>query len=192
MKLCIPLLALVVILPMSLRGQAGGNNLEGCINPNAIAEALTKLHKSNWRDVSLDQLRAIWPAELAGKDCDPGGCRDVWSEDRIISGHCQCCATFTFRIQGVEAKPRTEWLDNIVINYRSRQRSKLVVTARKFAAALGLRQDALDTVGTDSVQNFHWETSGGPGRELSAIELRFVREGHEWELYLNSGQNIAE
>jgi hypothetical protein len=186
------LLVIALIFAPTACGYAGSAGLDGCTNPDAIAMALAKLHEADWRDVSLDQLRSIWPTELDGKDCDPGGCRDVWSEDRIISGHCQCCATFMFKTQGSEAMPRTEWLDNVVINYSMQRRVELVAVAKTFAAALGLRQTDLETIGRDPVQIFHWETTGRQGRELSGIELLLTDEGTRWELYLNSGQNITE
>jgi|SRR6185437_6240157 len=120
-------LSSVVVLALATAMSSGPTSahLQGCVEPTAISAALAKLHASDWRIVSLDQLRSIWPTELAGKDCNPAGCSDVWSADRIINGRCQCCATFFFKVQGNKARPRTQWLDNLVINYSAPQRAEL-------------------------------------------------------------------
>jgi hypothetical protein len=80
----------------------------------------------------------------------------------------------------------------MIINYSSRRRSETVAVAKNFAAALGLGKGELDSVGKDSVQDFHLDKVGRNGRELCASELRFTHQGDLWELYLNSGQNIPE
>ena len=119
-------LSSVVVLALATAMSSGPTSahLQGCVEPTAISAALAKLHASDWRIVSLDQLRSIWPTELAGKDCNPAGCSDVWSADRIINGRCQCCATFFFKVQG-NKQSRTQWLDNLVINYSAPQRAEL-------------------------------------------------------------------
>lgn len=184
----------VVLLTISLPacGQSAKGSLEGCEDPAVVSVALANLHRYNWQSVSLDQLRSIWPVDIDGQECDPGGCRSVWCKDRIISGHCQCCASFSFRIQGTKDKPRTVWLDNMVINYSSSGRAEVVAAAKMFARALGLGTSELETVGRDSVQSFDWKTNGKAGYEVSAIGLQFIDAGTHWELRLSSSQNIPE
>jgi hypothetical protein len=62
----------VMILATTTVVTPKSSDLEGCLDANAIVTALAKLHDTDWKSLSLDQLRSIWPAELDGKDCTLG------------------------------------------------------------------------------------------------------------------------
>ena len=183
------LLFAIISLVGPLSGATATPRLEGCADAPEIAKALAKLEEKDWQEVSLAQLRPIWPTELVGLSCDSDVCHSVWSKDRIIGGHCQCCATFSFKVQAGENGPRNAQLDEVIINYAALQREEIVAIAKAFAKASGLGAADLATVGRDSVQNFHWSSLRGKHQELSGIEVRISREGRVWELYLNWGRN---
>lgn len=186
------LVAAIGICLISISGQISERPLEGCADPGTIRMELAKLHQMDWRTLSLDRLRAEWPGEIEGKECDPTGCREVWKRDRIIGGHCECCTVWSFRIQGTAASPRTEWLDNLIINYAVTQRARAVEVTREFAAALGASAADVQQINAESEQTLHWETSSPRGRELSALAVRIEQSGNKWEIYLNSAQNIPK
>jgi hypothetical protein len=184
--------AVIVLFWIKVDGQAGDRPLKGCARPEVLRTALANLHTLNWRTVSLDQVRSAWPAQLTGKECDSGGCREVLAQDRIISGHRECCAVFSFRVQGTHDQPRTEWLDNVIVTYSVMQPLRAVELAKTFADAMGLGPAEAGHIAIDSAPHFHWDTVGARGPELSAIEVRINQRGDLWEIYLNSAQNLPK
>ncbi|MGH9906914.1 MAG: hypothetical protein ACRD8U_15190 [Pyrinomonadaceae bacterium] len=166
--------------------------LEGCPDPNAVEALLTRIRDSNWQHMPLERLRSVWPTELTDIECDSKVSRSLISHNRVINGHCQCCATFSFKIPQNQGAARIEQLDSVIFNYSARHRDELVGIAKKFARAAGLRQGELKIVGRDSEQSFQWEATKGGKRNLYTLELHFSRQGRLWELYFNSGWNIIE
>jgi hypothetical protein len=185
-------LALTTCLMACLGDAKATPHLEGCANASEIAKPLATLAARDWRQVSLGELRQVWPTELAGLNCDSDVCHSVWSKDRIISGQCECCATFSFKVQSGESGSRREQLDEVIINYSIMQRDQIVVVAKEFAVASGLKDADVATIGRDPVQNFHWTSPRGKDQELSGIELRINHRGRLWELYFNWGRNLVE
>lgn len=173
-------------------GAPNGRPLEGCPAPAAISSALAILHPANWHNITLAHLRSIWPTEIAGIDCKPQGCTAAWSKDRIIRGRCECCANFLFKIEMSRGKPRTESLENVVINYTTRERDDIVTVATEFAKALGVKEPELKNIAKGPYHHFGWVTTTSRGREVTSVSLRITREGHLWHLNLNSSQNIPE
>ena len=186
------LAAATVMIPLTVATQVSFRRLLGCASAEAIRTGLAKLHSADWRSLSLEQVRSMWPTELAGKDCDPAGCRDVWAMDRIISGQCECCAVFDFMLQGTATTPQTEWLNDITIIYSVAQRARAVDLARSFAGALGARAADVQSIGAASVQSFDWETASRRGPELSSIEVRIQQQSDRWEIHLNGAQNVPK
>ena len=169
---------------------ANSGRLEDCLNPDVITKALVKLHNTNWRELTLEQLWDIWPTELHYEECTPGGCKIVESQDRIINGVCQCCAVFLFDKQGTKEKQLTQGLGSIFIYYASAQQSELVDVAKMFANAFGIEEEDLKNIGQDPMQNFGWETTDEVGR----ITLNFEKSEHIWVLSLSlyGSQNIEK
>lgn len=166
-------------------------SFEGCGSPDRISIALGKLHELDWQNVSLEQVRSVWPSEVAGKECEPGGCPLAWTPDRVISGTCECCTTFSFKTRGTESKPRTEWLEAIIINHAAPSRAEIVSIAKKFAGALGLAPSQVRTIGVISEDDFYWDTPGGVS-QMAAINIRIHSVKNRWQLYLNASQNIQK
>lgn len=166
--------------------------LEGCGSPDRISIALGKLHGLDWHKVSLEQVRSVWPSEVAGKECDPGGCSLAWVPDRIISGTCECCTTFSFKTRGTESVPRTEWLEAIIINHAAPRRAEIVAIAQKLGGALGLSPSQVRTIGDAPEQDFHWETGDGVSGRMTSIVIRVYSIKNRWQLYLNAAQNIPK
>jgi hypothetical protein len=175
--------ALVLLLPAIPRPAAPP--LEGCPTEAAIASGMAKLAADDWTSVSLAKLRTIWPTELSGLDCDADACRTVWSKDRIIGGHCECCSTFAFTIHQKDDGKRVDQLEEVILNYSVAERDLLVEAAKKIVGAAGLNATELATLGSTEEQDFHWAAGK---KELSTIELRFKHEGNVWELFLNWGR----
>jgi len=145
---------------------------------------MAKLTADDWNSISLAKLRTVWPTELSGLDCDAEVCRTVWSQDRIIAGHCECCSTFAFTIHQKNGGKRVEQLEGVILNYSTDERDSLVEAAKRIIGAAGLDAINLATVGSADEQDFHWAADE---KELSTIEVRFKREGRVWELFLNWG-----
>lgn len=191
MKL-ISLLCTMLVLTTFPTKPSADRPLEGCVDPNAIAALLAKIGETGWQGISFERLQSLWPTELADIECDSNVGRSVMSRDRIIKGHCQCCATFSFKVRTKQDEARSEQLDGVIINYSASRRDELVGVAKKFASASGLRQAELKTVGLGSEQSFQWETTKGKERGLYTLELRFTRQARLWELYFSSGWNKIE
>jgi hypothetical protein len=169
-------LTAILILVLPVGGKAANNILEGCVDPDIIAEALSKLHNTNWRTLTLDQLQDIWPKELSYLECTPGGCKTVWSMDRIISGRCQCGALFNF----------TELLSSAFIYYASTQRSELITVAKKYGSALGIEEEDLKTMGQDATQYFFWEKEN----EVGGRNYHFEKEEQNWMFSIYIGKSL--
>lgn len=185
--LCVTILAVLLVAP----GTAAPR-LEGCLTESAIASAAAKLAQEDWHNVSLANLRTIWPTELSGLNCEADVCHSVWSMDRIIGGECQCCATFAFKIHQTDGGTRVEQLDEVVLNYSAADRDQLVQATKKIVSAVGLSGTDLATIGSADEQNFHWANTTGGERKMSTIEVRFKHEGEVWKLFLNWGRIPVE
>ena len=158
---------------------------EGCYDPLDISKALSKIHITDWQNMSLEQLRKIWPTELAYKECNEGRCECVWSMDRIIKGKCQCCALFNFDIQGTKTEPLTEKLGSFIIYYVNATREELIANTKIFVHALGYNDNVLNKIGLDNDQFFSWEATDVVG----SINLRINEIDNKWVLYLYCSQH---
>jgi hypothetical protein len=183
-------LGAILILAASMNGQAGGNRLAGCSDPEALAAALVKLHETDWRDLSLAGIQAIWPTHLEPLDCGAEDCRSVLSQGRTIQGHCVCCEVFEFELKPDEDNSRGGQLHNVIIHYTTQQRKETVGVAKKFAKAMGLSDAEVATVGDDRIQNFGWWNTRQNQIEHFGMEIHFIRQGHLWELYLAMGRDV--
>lgn len=190
MTLC-RLFSLAVLMLISARS-LGADYPEGCLDPNAIAGGLEKLGGIGWQNVSLQRLRSIWPTELDGLDCNSAVCQSVWSKDRIIKGHCECCTTFYFDVERSANAPKVEKLQNIIINYTGKSREEIVAVARSLATASGLRKSDATTIGDDALGNFSWKSRGEENKELYGLEVRFTSQGALWELYFNLARHTID
>lgn len=190
MRLC-TVFALAILVPM-LGSSQGPNQPEGCLDPNAIAGALERIREVGWQNVSLQRLRSIWPRELDALDCDTEVCHSVWSKDRIIKGHCQCCTTFFFEVHHNPDGSRGEKLQNIIINYTGHRREEIVAAARGLARASGLGKSDLATLGNNPIHNFSWQSTRGDEKDLYGVEVRFTRQGRLWELYFNISRYMID
>lgn len=178
---------LFFVLP-TIGKDVSNSKLEGCLDPKEITESLIKLHNTNWRELNLEQLWNIWPTELHYEECNPGGCKTVVSQDRIINGICQCCGVFLFDKQGTKEEPLTKGLGSIIIYYASTQRSELVAIAKMFAGAFEIKEEDLKTIGRDPMQNFGWETTD----DVGGITLTFENIEHIWVLNLYARQKVEK
>jgi hypothetical protein len=164
-----------VVLPES-------NRLEGCQDPQLTASALAKLRSVPWRDISLDRLRAMWPGQVDGLDCDADHCTSLWTKGRIISGHCECCELFYFGTDGMEAMSGKQRLDAVVINYSTSSRAEAIETAKLYAKAVGVPMNLAPGIGNHGTNEFSWD--GSTSGESAYLNVKFRRTGALWTLNL--------
>jgi hypothetical protein len=161
---------------------ASGSRLEGCPDPDAIANGLSKLEHTDWQELSSAQVRAIWPTSLISVACESEkGCRMFGSSGRIIEGKCECCETFDFALKH-DAADQDE-LKGIIIHYSAPDREEVVSVARKFARAVGLPDSKIAAVGKSKSQKFRWESSRGSSTDRD-LELEFTRVSNVWDAYV--------
>jgi hypothetical protein len=162
-------------------GGAPSGRLEGCPDTSVTAEALARLQQVDWTAVSIAKLRATWPTNLGGLDCDVEGCTSLWHKGRIISEHCECCETFYFEVDGGKGKPRREQLDALVINYSAPSRDDVVAVAKDFATAVGVPVAKLESIGREQSNEFSWDGRLPGG--LSLVSVKLLPLKNLWTLY---------
>jgi hypothetical protein len=108
-------LAIFLGIINSLGGRASDDVLLGCPNLKSMAEALSKIAQSDWRQISLSQVQALWPSHPDGMDCNSNTCSSVWHKGRIIDGHCECCTTIIFDDEPISGEP-SGFLASVVSN----------------------------------------------------------------------------
>ena len=184
-------LALLLCLINSLAIQASDNALLGCPDLNSMAKALSMLERSNWRKISLAQVQALWPFHLDGLDCDEKACTSVWYKGRIIDNHCECCTTFFFEKEQIRDEP-SGFLASIVINHSGLSREKALDATKILCEVLGLPQKHIILLGSESMQNFSWESVREQQRELTGLNVRISRNKLLWEININISRSIIE
>ncbi len=119
-------------------------------------------------------MRSLWPKELTDIEFESSVSRSVISYDRMISGHCECCVTFEFKVHRKQDGARSEQLE-ASRSITRHQREALVRIAKRFASASGINQAELASVGLNSEKSFQWQVTDGQDRILHTLELRFIR-----------------
>ena len=190
MRFMAVLYIMIVLTPVVCSAQQD-RRLEGCVDPKTIATVLGTMRQGNSRPISEEQLRAMWPTELADVEVDSKTSRTLQSNDRIIKGRYQCSADFTFNVrQDGRATPLE--LSGVTVKYSAHRRDTLVAMAKLFARAVGLGPADLKTVGAEKSQDYQWEKIKGEERRVYAIDLRFTREGGLWKMYFSTAFYVVE
>ena len=167
------LILVIVILPSE---SASAATLEGCTDPELLAQAISTLRNSDWETLSVGRVQAIWPTELKGVDCDRNSCSSIESKGRIIQGRYECSEILFFH-----SRPSSEGtaLTNVVIHYSARDRQMIVHLSKVFAQAAGVSESQAAKMGPKSPQDFHWNNADNT---LSVLGLEIVRRGPIWTL----------
>ena len=173
----------ILAVASSLNGQVVDARLKGCPDPDTLAKGLTKLAHSNWQEVTVARVQAMWPAELLGIDCDSTVCTSIGSKGRIINGGYECAEAFSFGVKQNADGTRTEQLQNITIRYSASNQKEVIAAARTLAKAAGLPESDLARVGRDPHENYHWEDSSK--RELVGLSLDISHREAVWSLHLD-------
>jgi hypothetical protein len=180
------LFAVVLIFAGPLTTPVHAPPLEGCLSPTIMAEALTKIQRSNWKAISADQILSVWPSHFDELKCQSEkGCRILVSKNRVIAGHCECCEAFVFDVEKKEGGPPSEYLNNIIIHYSERDKGRVIEAAKELAQAAGLPNDQIAAVGGDTVQRFEWTDRRELVRQSYVAEMHFTKLGAKWEYYLS-------
>jgi len=178
------LVILAFFIPQDTGSSTG--RFTGCPSPDAIAQDLTPIVKSNWQQVTPERVLAIWPNQFDELKCESiKPCRLLVSKSRVIDGHCECCETFQFDIEPRKEQPSVSTLRNIIIHYSAAKRMEVVDAAKKLARAAGLPEAKANEIGTDSVQRYEWSDSAEGMRQSYLGELQFTKLSGHWELYFS-------
>ena len=190
MRLNAVLYMMIVLTPVVCTAQQD-RRLEGCVEPEVIASLLGKMRQENSKPMSEEQVRAMWPIELADVEVGSKTSRTLRSNDRIIKGRYQCSEDFTFNVRQDGGATLLE-LHSVTVNYSARRRGTLVVMAKLFGRAVGLGAADLKAIGSESSQDYQWEKIKGQERRLYVIELRFTREAGLWKVFFSTGFYVVE
>jgi hypothetical protein len=173
--LCI---AVMVLVDSLHGGGATSRPLEGCPEPSATAAALARLERVRWATIDVAGLRRVWPDNLDGLDCVNGRCSSLWSKGRIISGHCECCATFFFDEEKHSRAAPGQRLGVVVVNYSAGSFGEVVSAGRKFAASIGVPADEVATIGASGSRDFSWD--GNSLGETALLKVSFRHQASVW------------
>lgn len=184
----IPLALGVLVLTTTVMSQSPETHLLGCVDPTKIANALRRLDKIGWENISVEHLLSTWPSRLKESGCQSEkGCRVLVSEDRVISGHCECCESFVFDAAKKADGTKSESLNNIIIHYSARNKRGVVEAAQEFARSVGLPSTEAAKIGNEPVQRFEWKGLRESVQQSYILEMKFTSVGRNWELYLSLG-----
>ena len=129
-------------------------------------DALAKIQRNKWRDVSAERIQTFWPFPFDELKCESEkGCRMLVSKSRVINGHCECCEAFVFDIERNESGSSMEYLREILIHYSATDKQNVVEAAKMLAHGAGMPEDKVATIARDSVQRFEWPDAGEQNRQ---------------------------
>ena len=191
MVLRLSLLSLLLGMTGSTVANASDKVLLGCPNITSVAAALSKLEKSDQRDISLSKVDALWPYKLDALDCEPTACNSVWHQGRIINGDCECCATFYFDKNLIKDEGSGS-LFALIINYSSRKQAGVVEAAKLLCAVFGVSKQDIKVIGNVSRQFFSTETTRKQQRVGTGIHLTIVQRKRLWEMNLYVGRFVKD
>jgi hypothetical protein len=184
----IPLALGVLVLASTGMSQSPETHLLGCADTTKIANALGHLDQARWENISVERVLSTWPSPLKEFACQSEkGCRVLVSEDRVISGHCECCESFVFDTAQKASDARSESLNNIIIHYSARTKGGVVQAAQELARSVGLSSTQAAKIGNELVQRFDWKGLRESAQQSYILEVKFTPVGHNWELYLSLG-----
>lgn len=144
--------------------------LEGCPPAEKLAAALTSL-RDTWSSVRPESLIPAWHTQLYQEVCEvnKGTCVMLTGRSRVIDGRPECTETFVF-VADDPQRPKDLVLRSVTINYTHRDYRELVVSARRFAAAIKAPK------GTGPLPS---QLQGSPTAPLSA-RYDWQEHGHSW------------
>ena|SRR5205085_3851669 len=190
MRLIAVLYMMIVLTPVVCSAQQD-SRLEGCVDPKIIAKVLGEMRQDSSRLISEEQVRAMWPIDLADVEVDSKISRTLQSNDRIIKGRYQCSEDFTFNVRQEGGGTPLE-LRSVIVNYSAPRRDTLVAIAKLFAQSVGLGATDLKTIGAEQSQGYQWEKIKGKERRAYTIDLRFTREAGLWKIYFYTAFYVVE
>lgn len=178
------IVGIMLVLMAGQRCPCAENHLHGCQAPEVLSKALTKLQQSNWNKISFKHVLSMWPSQLQELKCDSeGGCRILLSQDRIVSGHCECCEAFEFDVDTNQDLSRGEHLSNIIFHYSDPDRNYVIDAAKRMAIAAGLPQEQLPAIGRKRIDRYDWDDERPAVRQSYTLEVHVTKVGQNWELY---------
>jgi len=180
------LLTLAVILELTgfRFGLSADNNLPSCPELKDMSEALQKLQKGNWSEMSITQVKAIWPEALEPMDCDEKQCTSVTHRGRVINNSCECCVNLYFGKKLIEGESSGH-LRAILINYATNAEKEAVSAAKMLAAAVNLPPQYMALIEHETDQKFSWDGVIEQTEIISILHLTISSRDGLWEIYFN-------
>jgi hypothetical protein len=189
-KLKIVILTVILMTVAHTSTSASDDRLEGCTNPADIQRALETLSRSDWRDISLTRVQALWPSRVDASDCESDKvCRTGWSKGRIIDNECECCELFSFDLSRNGSGEQSDQLSSVVVYYSAPRREELIPVAKHLAKAAGLADTKVGAIDLQSDQDFDWKTENKTTIQIDDINMRITSRGKLWRLYMNFGRH---
>ena len=178
----------ILVLTSTAMSQSPETHLLGCVDPTISANALGHLDQVRWENISVERVFSTWPSRLKESACQSEkGCRILVSEDRVISGHCECCAAFVFDAAQETGGMRSESLHNIIVHYSAPTKRGVVRAAQELARSVGLSSTEAAKIGNEIFQRFEWKGLRESAQQNYLLEVKLTPVGHNWELYLSLG-----
>ncbi|HET9743838.1 MAG TPA: hypothetical protein VFQ00_13905 [Terriglobales bacterium] len=172
---------------IALSCNGADDSLLGCATPDAVARHFDWLQERSWSKISADDVISRWPSPLDDIRCQNSeGCRLLVSKDRVISGHCECCETFSFG-PSESYHSHNLSLNNIIVHYSAVDRSAVVAAARQIARVFGLGESDIEKLGETSQRRFEWKDAREKAEQSYLLEVRFTRTRRRWEAYISLG-----
>ena len=160
------------------------NELDGCPDPELVADSLTKIEKVDWQNVSVDRVMSDWPVQFDELTCKgERPCRMLVSKERVIKGHCECCEAFVFDVESDKNEKPKEKLVNVIIHYSSSNREELLTNAKRILSGAGLPDTKIRFLGHETAQRFEWESAYGKATFSNLLETNITKVAANWEFY---------
>jgi hypothetical protein len=178
---------IAMALAVSASSQVEEVEIEGCGNAMALTKPLAKLEESNFKELSLDRIQAMWPTKLEASECTADGCRSVLHQGRIIDGQCQCCEKIDIDRSTNSAGGVDESLV-VTMYYSARGKKKMVAAAKALAKAAGLADEEVTTVGRESEKSFQWK--GTRQAEMFLMSVKLSHREKLWTAYVHIERHL--
>lgn len=176
----------LLIWSMCANAQSVNSRLEGCRAPSKLGSDLNRLQQTSWETITSRTIVNTWPSPLDDIACErSGGCRLLVSKDRVIRGKCECCETFSFRLDQKPNGSREEHLENVILHYSATTKVSVIDAAKTIGLAVGLTKSDVEKIGSEYAQRYQWDDSREDIKQSYVLELRFSEVGNHWEVFLS-------
>lgn len=180
-------LGIAMVLAVSQSGRIENVRLEGCGDVRAITKALAKLEESDFKEMSLDRIQAMWPTKLEASNCTVDACGSLLHQGRIVEGQCLCCEKIDID-RSTNPDGGVDQSLVVTIYYSAHDEKQVVAASKALAKAAGLTHDEVGTVGRESEQSFQWK--GTREAEMFLMSVRLAHREKLWTAYAHIERHL--